>query len=135
MKLLRLLFLITFSCSIISFNHSPEEEHSWIRINLLGYKPSGIKIAVWCSKINETISSFQLIDSITGKPVLNKKAGKPYGAYGPFQQCYRLDFSDFTKSGIYYLKVGEARSPVFRIDKDVYKGAADFCLRYMRQQR
>ena len=27
------------------------------------------------------------------------------------------------------------KSPVFKIGKDVYKGAADFALRYMRQQR
>jgi endoglucanase len=33
------------------------------------------------------------------------------------------------------LQSGSVRSPYFKIDEDVYKGAADFCLRYMRQQR
>ena len=36
---------------------------------------------------------------------------------------------------MYYLKAGKAISPVFKINKEVYKGAADFCLFYMRQQR
>jgi hypothetical protein len=33
------------------------------------------------------------------------------------------------------LKVGDDVSPVFRIDNNVYSGTADFCLKYMRQQR
>jgi hypothetical protein len=33
------------------------------------------------------------------------------------------------------LQAGDTRSPEFEIGDDVYKGAADFCLRYMRQQR
>ncbi|MGZ5221597.1 MAG: glycoside hydrolase family 9 protein, partial [Chitinophagaceae bacterium] len=37
--------------------------------------------------------------------------------------------------GKYYLQAGGAKSPVFEIGDEVYKGAADFCLRYMRQQR
>src|SRR5690606_29655744 len=45
------------------------------------------------------------------------------------------NFSEFTKPGVYYLKSGNAVSPAFKINTDVYKGAADFCLFYMRQQR
>ena len=33
------------------------------------------------------------------------------------------------------MQAGDTRSPEFEIGDDVYKGAADFCLRYMRQQR
>ena len=33
------------------------------------------------------------------------------------------------------MQAGETRSPEFEIGVDVYEGAADFCLRYMRQQR
>ncbi|MGB5028854.1 MAG: glycoside hydrolase family 9 protein, partial [Chitinophagaceae bacterium] len=62
-------------------------------------------------------------------------AGKAFGAYGPFKQTYRLNFSHFKKPGRYYLLAGNVKSPEFEIGDDVYKGAADFCLRYMRQQR
>src|SRR6478672_6205255 len=62
-------------------------------------------------------------------------AGRAFGSYGPFKQTYRLNFSSFTKPGRYYLQAGGVKSPEFTIGNDVYKGSADFCLRYMRQQR
>ena len=108
---------------------------SWIRINQLGYTPNGIKLAVWCSKENKSIQYFQLIDSANNKIVFQEKAGKPFGAYGPFEQTYRFNFSTFTIPGRYYLEAGGIRSPLIIINDSVYKGAADFCLRYMRQQR
>jgi hypothetical protein len=101
----------------------------------LGYTPGGIKVAVWGSKEQSVISNWQLIDAKTKKIASSGKAGKAFGAYGPFQQSYRLNFSSFKKPGRYYLQAGDAKSPEFEIGNDVYKGAADFCLRYMRQQR
>ena len=112
-----------------------EEGTAWIRINQLGYTPGGIKVAVWCSKEGSVVRSFQLVDSVTGKTVFSGTAGKAFGAYGPFSQTARLDFSTFQKKGTYYLKTGNTVSPAFSIGRDVYRGAADFCLRYMRQQR
>ena len=108
---------------------------SWIRINQLGYTPGGIKVAVWCSKGEEGISNWELVDAVSKKIVASGDAGKPYGAYGPFKQSYRLDFSSFKMPGRYYLRAGSVQSPEFEIGNEVYKGAADFCLRYMRQQR
>jgi hypothetical protein len=101
----------------------------------MGYLPVGIKVAVWCSKDSLTVQNWQLVDALTKKFVYTGKAGKAFGAYGPFKQSYRLNFSAFQKPGKYYLQAGGAKSPVFSIDKDVYKGSADFALRYMRQQR
>lgn len=129
---MRLLF--TLLCFCIHF-YPQAQTTSWIRINQLGYQPQSTKVAVWGSKGTESITSFQLIDSATKKVVFTHTAGTAYGAYGPFQQTHRLDFSSYQKPGTYYLKAGAATSPTFRIAADVYKGAADFCLRYMRQQR
>ena len=134
----KLFFLIIFiSTSVLYFSFSSKKEptQQWIRINQLGYIPTGVKVAVWCAKDQSTIKNFELIDSATGKSVLTQSAGNPFGAYGPFDNTYRLNFSSFKKPGVYYLKAGGALSPAFKIDKDVYKGAADFCLFYMRQQR
>jgi len=125
---------VVFAWILFSFRNDGETG-SWIRINQLGYTPEGIKVAVWCGKGMEQISSFQLIDSTTGKPVFTQKASKNFGAYGPFENTYRLNFTSFKKPGRYYLKAGKATSPVFNINTDVYKGTADFCLQYMRQQR
>jgi peptidoglycan/xylan/chitin deacetylase (PgdA/CDA1 family) len=127
---LSILILISFC-----FDKKSEQDKSWIRINQLGYTPQGIKVAVWCSKTESTISSFSLIDSVTLKTVFTSRPGKNFGAYSPFKNTYRLNFSSFKKPGVYFLKAGNAVSPFFKIDKDVYKGTADFCLQYMRQQR
>ena len=112
-----------------------ENPQGWIRINQLGYTPKGVKVAVWCSKDSLTVNRWQLIDAKTKKIASSGMTGNPFGAYGPFKQTYRLNFSSFKKPGRYYLQAGGVKSPEFEIGDDVYKGAADFCLRYMRQQR
>jgi endoglucanase len=130
-KLVVAIVMIVFATG---FSNTADQQ-AWIRINLLGYKPGSSKVAIWCSKEQETIATFQVIEVSGGKKVFEGKAGKAFGAYGPFTQTYRLDFSSFAKPGNYIIKAGDVSSPQFRIDEDVYKGAADFCLRYMRQQR
>jgi peptidoglycan/xylan/chitin deacetylase (PgdA/CDA1 family) len=107
----------------------------FIRINILGYQPNSPKVAVWCSKTQQTITAFSVVDVVTQKTVFEGKASHPFGAYGPFVQTCRLNFSSLKKSGRYVIKAGNISSPEFTIGEDVYKGAADFCLRYMRQQR
>jgi endoglucanase len=118
-----------------SFHKLPQQQTAWIRINLLGYTPKGIKVAVWCSKEQSAVSRWELVDARSNKIVYSGKPGKAFGPYGPFTQTYRLNFSSFTKPGRYWLQAGNVNSPEFEIGDDVYKGAADFCLRYMRQQR
>ena len=120
---------------LFAFTIKREEPLSWIRINQLGYQPGNLKIAVWCSKESVQVKTFQLVDAATKKIVFTGSAGRTFGDYGPFKQTHRLNFSSFKKPGKYYLQAGKARSPEFEIGNDVYKGAADFCLRYMRQQR
>lgn len=128
------LFFLLTALLFFSFRQN-ETLHAWIRINQMGYKPGGIKVAVWCSKETKAVKSFQLIDAVTSKVVFEGTASKPFGSYGPFAQTARLSFTDFTTPGRYKLKAGEIESPAFLIDENVYKGAADFCLRYLRQQR
>ncbi|MBS1758971.1 MAG: glycoside hydrolase family 9 protein [Bacteroidetes bacterium] len=131
MKFLTILLTVLF----FSVSLSNAQDQSWIRINQLGYTPSGTKVAVWCSQTVAILKSFQLVDATTKKIVFSGNAGKPFGAYGPYTQSYRLNFSSFNKPGKYYLQAGGAKSPEFEISSTVYNGAADFCLRYMRQQR
>ncbi|MBN8837046.1 MAG: glycoside hydrolase family 9 protein [Sphingobacteriia bacterium] len=131
MKKIALYILVVFCFSF----KKEDTVQQVIRINQLGYTTGGIKVAVWCSKQNTLIDSFQIIDSATKKIVFKSGAGKAFGGYGPFNQTYRLNFSEFKKPGKYFIQCGKAQSPVFTIADDVYKGAADFCLQYMRQQR
>jgi endoglucanase len=120
-----------------------QNEQAWIRINQLGYIPAGIKVAVYGSKsivglvpANQSApAGFELLDARSDQVAYEGELGRNFGQYGPFIVTYRLNFTSFKKPGKYYLKVRGIRSPVFTIGDDVYKGSADFCLRYMRQQR
>src|SRR5688572_12162114 len=125
-----LLILIAITGLFYSFKEE-KETRQWIRINQLGYTPNGTKVAVWCSKESQNITSFELVDSATRKIVYKQSAGKDFGTYGPFTNTYRLNFSLFKKPGTYFLRAGKAVSPLFKINDNVYKGTADFCLQYM----
>jgi len=130
-RLVGLLCTVLFICSFTRFQETP----AWIRINYLGYRPDGVKVAIWAGKTDEALQRFQLIETASGKVVYDNAVSKPFGAYGPFVQTYRLDFSAFKAPGRYIIKTGPTQSAEFRIEDNVYDGAADFCLRYMRQQR
>jgi endoglucanase len=135
---MRVFSKVVFCCILIfvatSFKKAKAQD-AWIRINQLGYELSGIKAGVWAGKNSTPPAEFQLIDAKTAAVVFTGNTGKPFGSYGPFKQSYRLDFTKFNKSGSYYVKCGNIVSPEFRLADDIYKGTADFCLRYMRQQR
>lgn len=107
----------------------------WIRINQLGYAPKSVKVAVLGAKTTVRNSSFEIIDVGSGKVVFKGKASPDIGAYGPFTHTFRLDFTTLQQNGKYQVKAAGVTSPVFEISNEVYKGAADFLLRYMRQQR
>lgn len=129
-KFSRLIFTLIFVLAAATA-HSQQ----WIRINQLGYKPASVKVAVWCSKEQNSIKGFEVVNVKSGKVVYAGKAGKPYGAYGPFLSSYRLNFSSVKMPGQYKIRTGATESPAFRIANDIYDGTADFALFYMRQQR
>ena len=127
---------LLFSLMLFSFTGKCQTDTgSWIRINQFGYTPAGIKVAVWGSKQKENISRFSLLNAKDSKVVFRGQIGKDFGEFGPFSNTFRLDFSAFKKEGSYYLQCGKAVSPVFHIAGDIYAGAPDFILRYLRQQR
>jgi peptidoglycan/xylan/chitin deacetylase (PgdA/CDA1 family) len=126
-------FALSVACFAISISVRTQPV---IRVNQLGYLPKTSKVAVLLSK-DSTIHcrSFVVRHALsrTVARVLPASAASP--PYAGFAKAYRLDFSSITSPGGYFLEAAGARSPLFRIDDDVYDGTADFLLRYMRQQR
>lgn len=116
-------------------NKRKENTNSWIRINLLGYQNNASKNAIWVSKKNDYPSHFELIDNESGQVVFSSNKIKKFGTYSSFATTARLDFSDFKKSGKYFLKINEVTSPEIIINNKVYQNSPDFVLRYLRQQR
>ncbi|MBB5438286.1 peptidoglycan/xylan/chitin deacetylase (PgdA/CDA1 family) [Pedobacter sp. AK017] len=134
-RYIRKMSLFFSFCFLLYTSQAAESSGAWIRINQLGYLPKGIKVAVWVGKQGTAAETFQVLEAKTSALVFRGKTSAAYGAYGPFNQSYRLNFSAFTKPGHYYIQCGEVRSPVFRLADNIYEGTADFSLRYMRQQR
>ena len=132
---MRILFPLIFILLVPFLSVSQSSLKAWIRVNQLGYTPQSNKVAVFVSKEKNVIPKFELINARTSESILARELGNDFGAYGPFVSSYRLDFSVCKTSGTYYLKVGDTKSPEFIVSNDVYKGTADFALRYMRQQR
>jgi endoglucanase len=126
--------LLVICTAIFACGKLFSQDASYIRINQLGYLPNAVKVAVFATKGREVPGEFSLINAYSEKVVYKAQAA-PAGAYGPFAQTARLDFSSIRLPAKYYLQCGSARSPVFAISDTVYRGSADFVLRYMRQQR
>ena len=131
-KLIFIIYTAVIIQLLFSFKLSAQ---SWIRINQLGYLQKSLKVAVLGSKENISVSQFELCDALTGNTVWKSGSVKTYGAYGPFKTSFRLDFSNFTKEGAYFIKAADVKSPSFRIANDVYNGTADVLLKYMREQQ
>jgi endoglucanase len=105
-----------------------------IRINQVGYLPDGPKTAVICALEAEPVQTFTVVD-LNGRRAFGPARAQPDSAFGPCKQTYRLDFSALRRPGSYIIVAGTTASPALRIANDVYRGAADTLLLYMRQQR
>ncbi len=106
-----------------------------IRINHLGWLPEGEKSAVLLSEEKISLHNFLVFDALTNEAVFSSEDIGIFESYGKFRSAYRLNFSEFKSPGGYYISAGGVKSPLFYIGEDAYRGAADYILRYMRQQR
>ncbi len=104
-----------------------------IRINQLGYLPDAPKVAVFCALDKVELPEFVVTD-LAGNTVLARST-TPAKAFGPCVASYRLDFSSLQRLGDYRITAGGVTSPVVRIRRNAYAGAADTLLYYMREQR
>jgi hypothetical protein len=125
------LFLAGIICTIIVYGQSG----SWVRINQVGYLPQEVKVAVFISEKSGKSQGFQVKEAKTGHPVLKGEGLAANAGRWGMKQALRLDFSSLKTNGKYYIECNGAQSPVFDIDPNVYDGAADFILNYMRQQQ
>ncbi|NOY36905.1 MAG: glycoside hydrolase [Chlorobi bacterium] len=111
-------------------NHS-----GYIRVNQPGYLPYTPKTAVWLSKKSKRLPSFTLADASTGKAIAEIKPLVIKRNIWGYTTVARLDFTSFHRKGTWQIRGGNTRSPVFRIGPDIFNGAADFLLQYIRQQQ
>ena len=105
-----------------------------IRVNQVGYLPAAPKVAVVCALEPRPLPSFRVVDA-GNRTVFGPVATRATGPFGPCATTYRLDFSGMREAGVYRIVAGDASSLPVRIGRDVYQGAADSLLAYLREQR
>lgn len=104
-----------FLFSIIPWLAHANEES--IRINQLGYYPDAAKIAIAIGDTKTDV--FSLLDE-KGETVFEGKLGKPIFWAKSEETARKADFSDFSKSGRYRLKIDSNVSWPFSIQQDVW---------------
>lgn len=120
---------------LLATNCFQARSESWIRISQIGYIPGSTKVAVLLCEENEDLDSFEVVDAFSGQTVLTSVKIRSTGPLGRMKSTYRLDFSELTRTGAYFIKAGDAKSEIFPVNGRVFDGTADFVLNYMRQQR
>jgi endoglucanase len=110
------------------------QPRTYVRVNQLGYLPSGPKVAIACSLDATSIRLFTVQDD-NARVVFGPARAKSTGSFGPCVSTHRLDFTPLQRAGHYTIVAGGVASPRIRIDSHAYAGAADTLLYYMRQQR
>ena len=128
MKIFSLAILFVLLCF-------PLKSEQWIRINQVGYLPDAIKVAVVISDQDRVFTDFALCDALSDQIVFKGIAQRADASFFGMKSAARLNFTDYTRPGSYYIQMDDAESPVFKIGAHVYDGAADYLLNYMRQQR
>lgn len=109
----------------------------YYRVNQLGYLEKDIKVAV--AMMPQTIDNI----SAKGFSIVDKSNGKKHKvdsikitqAWVPMEMCTRIYFSSITTPGEYKLVGYGDESSTIRIGNDLYHGAQEVPLYYMRQQR
>ncbi len=137
---LRRILLVTISCLFsltggMGWLWADGKVH--LRINQVGYHPDDTKIAIAFSD-NPVQGNFSLREASSDKIVFSDTiAPSPAPGWGTLRHYYRLDFSEFSASGRYRLKIdgtGEVSRPL-TIGVDAYGDYVEALLRFMRQQR
>ena len=123
---------VSIAVSIFASNAQPV-----IRVNQMGYLEDDLKTAV--VMMPETIDDLSAdkfqVTSLDGKHTYNVDSIKITEAWEPMAMSARVYFSSVTTPGEYKLIGLGAESPRIKIGNNVYAGAQEIPLYYMRQQR
>ncbi len=111
-----------------------DEILNYISVNQIGYYPQLKKVAVFSDNsgdilhgssklsLNKSSYEFELVDSASGKVVYTGTSGSKIADKDSADNVFKLDFSDYTTPGRYYLRIaGEKwRSFDFNIGDNIY---------------
>ncbi len=107
----------------------------YIRLNQVGYLPSDQKSALLLSKKDISGSKFSVVNSFTGKKILEGGLTAVNGGYGDFKYVYQIDFSPIDEQGKYFLQVNGTNSYSFSISNKLFNPLVDSLLSFFKIQR
>ncbi len=106
-------------------------KNNYISVNQIGYYTGGRKVAVLGDNSGDILHDastiklsgaveFEVVNAKTGEAVFKGKSTAPVKDKDSGDNVCKLDFSEFTESGRYYIRSGEYRSQEFEIGDDIY---------------
>lgn len=106
-----------------------------IRVNQVGYFTDDIKTAVLMTAERDLPPNGIVITDVVSGDTFIPDSVVSVNPWEPMAACYRIYFSSLSQPGKYEVSSGTTVSPQFKIGNDIYAGANEIPLRYMRQQR
>jgi endoglucanase len=105
-----------------------------IRVSLVGFRPNDIKLAIAMSHA-ALPKKFQVVEAESQKTVFEDEASPLNEGWGRFSHHARIDVSAVKDEGDYVIRMGDWKSPTFRIRNTAYADLPDELLEFMRQQQ
>ena len=107
-----------------------------LRVNQAGYLPDAPKVGVLCALGDSSADRYTrfVVRDDAGRPVYGPRRVRADAPFGPCRRTWRLDFSALRRAGTYTIDAAGVTARV-RIGPQVFVGAADTLLQYMREQR
>jgi hypothetical protein len=114
---------------------APDNQATYVRVNLLGYRAEDAKVAMVMSR-GPVEGGFEVQDLATRDMVLSGDLAIVQAEpWAPFSHYYEADFSGLRAEGRYVFRAAGAESPAFPVGAEAYRGAHEDLLAFMRQQR
>ncbi len=130
-KTIILFLLIAFTKGCASHNPHPV----FIRTSQVGFLPEELKTAVVFSDNPLFSKEFKIKAYRTDKTVFEGIISDSGYAYDKFKYLYKIDFTNFSKSGKYFIEVDNYHSFPFKISSDVFNQVVDSLILFYRAQR
>jgi hypothetical protein len=115
---------------VLEWYIEPSYDPNWVRepnigFSQIGYTPAQKKVAV--AELDKNASPVETADIIRvsekgEETVVCKAEVKPWGTYNNRYNYATIDFSEVREPGLYCIKLGESKTNVFPVNKDVYQG-------------
>ncbi len=124
-----------------NFSTIPGPTNDWVRVNQVGYAATDTKVAMAFCNNSSSISglTFSIINTATSATVFGPTAfPASSGAYSPFNNVYKLDFSSYQPAGAGTYKVhisDGCESVTFKISTCAYQGTEETALNFYLGQR